>query len=87
MRIIATLLDAILGAIVVSLITQIIVPELFEIAVPMWLSVNLFVAWLVASARPNASIGGLFLGLAPKATPSAVRANLGWLAFSVAIVS
>ena len=87
MRVIATLLDAILGAIVVSLITQIIVPELFEIVVPMWLSVNLFVAWLVASARPNASIGGLFLGLAPKATPSAIRANLGWLAFSVAIVS
>jgi phosphonate transport system permease protein len=87
MKIVASILDAILGIIVASLITEIIVPDLLDIDLPMWVTPVLWATWIGISQRKNTSIGELFLGLAPKHTPNPVRAHMGWIAFSVAIVS
>ena len=87
MKLVAVLLDLILGAIVSALVTEIIVLALFGIDLPLWSMIIPLGIWMVASIARNASIGELFLGLAPKGSPSAMRAHLGWIAFSVAIIS
>lgn len=92
-RILAILIDLLLGAAVGALLARVIVPALLDITLSPDITSALYAAmagaavFAIVGRFRNASIGGVSLGIdAPEGTSLRVVSHLGWLTLSVFIV-
>ncbi len=92
-RILAILIDLLLGAAVGALLARVIVPALLDVTLSPDITIALYAAMAGAAVFAiigrfrNASIGGVSLGIdTPEGSSMRVVSHLGWLTLSVFIV-
>lgn len=92
-RLLAVVIDLLLGSAVGSLLALVIIPALLDVAVPAGVSTALGAAtaggllFALAGVGASASIGGVSLGIdAPEGTSRTIVTHLGWLTLSTFIV-
>lgn len=92
-RLLAIIIDALLGAAVGALIERVIIPALLDAPTalePSWALLSAGIGalgFVLAGLAAGASVGGASLGIdAPEGTAKRIVAHLGWLTLSVFIV-